>query len=42
MQDAVGKLQAATRSNNLDTIKAAFGPVGQTCKGCHDDYRNQQ
>lgn len=42
MQDAVGKLQAATRSSNLDTIKAAFGPVGQTCKGCHDDYRNQQ
>ena len=42
MQDEVGKLLVATRSSNLDTIKAAFGPVGQSCKGCHDEYRNQQ
>lgn len=41
MQDAMAKLSAAAKSNNLDQIKAAFGPVGQTCKGCHDDYRNQ-
>jgi cytochrome c556 len=41
MQDAVAKLAAAAKSNNLDQIKAAFGPVGQACKGCHDDYRNQ-
>lgn len=41
MQDEVAKLVAASKSNNLDTLKAAFGPVGQTCKGCHDDYRNQ-
>lgn len=41
MQDEVAKLAAASKSNNLDTLKAAFGPVGQTCKGCHDEYRNQ-
>ena len=42
MQDEVGKLLVATRSNNLDQIKAAFDPVGKSCKGCHDEYRNQQ
>lgn len=41
MQDAIAKLAAAAKTNNLDQIKAAFGPVGQSCKGCHDDYRNQ-
>jgi cytochrome c556 len=41
MQDEVGKLLTAARTNNLDNLKAAFGPVGQTCKGCHDDYRIQ-
>jgi cytochrome c556 len=40
MQDEVGKLLVAARGNNLDQLKAAFGPVGQTCKGCHDDFRN--
>jgi cytochrome c556 len=41
MQDEVAKLLAAAKTNNLDNIKAAFGPVGQSCKACHDDYRNQ-
>ncbi len=41
MQDAVSKLVAATKTNSLDQIKPAFGAVGQTCKGCHDDFRNQ-
>jgi cytochrome c556 len=40
MQDEVAKLVAAARTNNLDNVKAAFGGVGQACKGCHDDYRN--
>jgi cytochrome c556 len=40
MNDEVVKLVAAARTNNLDNLKAAFGPVGQTCKSCHDDYRN--
>lgn len=40
LQDEMVKLQAAAKGNNLDTLKAAFGPVGQACKGCHDDFRN--
>lgn len=39
MQDAVVKLDTAAKSGNLDQIKAAFGPVGQACKACHDDFR---
>jgi cytochrome c556 len=41
MQDAVDKLVAAAKTNSLDAIKPAFGAVGQTCKGCHDEFRNQ-
>ena len=40
MQDEVGKLVIAARTNNLETVKTAFGAVGETCKACHDDYRN--
>lgn len=25
--------------NGLDALKEALGPVGKSCKGCHDDYR---
>ena len=39
MQDEMAKLNAAAKTGNLDTIKAAFGPVGQSCKACHDEYR---
>lgn len=41
MQEEVAKLLVAARSGNADQIKAAFGPVGQACKGCHDNFRNQ-
>jgi cytochrome c556 len=34
------KLAAAAKTNNLDNLKAAFGPVANTCKACHDAYRN--
>ena len=40
-QEAVDKFVAAVRTGNLDTIKAAAGPVGQTCKACHDSYRKE-
>ena len=40
MQDEVAKLVVAARTNNLDNVKAAFGNVGQACKGCHDNFRN--
>lgn len=41
LQDSTSKLLAAAKTNNLDNLKAAFGNTGQTCKGCHDNYRNQ-
>lgn len=39
MQGEVVKLVAAAKTGNLDSVKAAFGAAGQTCKACHDDYR---
>ncbi|MBL8313604.1 MAG: cytochrome c [Rubrivivax sp.] len=41
MQEAIVKLNEAAKSANLDQIKAAFGPVGQACKSCHDAYWKQ-
>lgn len=38
-QEEAAKLSAAAKTGNLDQIKAAFGGVGQTCKGCHDNYQ---
>lgn len=34
------KLAAAAKTNNLDNLKAAFGPAANTCKACHDAYRS--
>ena len=39
MQDEVVKLAASARANNLDQLKAAFGPAAESCKACHDDFR---
>lgn len=41
MQEEVVKVQAAAKTGNLDQLKAAFGGAGQSCKACHDDFRNQ-
>ncbi|MBQ0960563.1 cytochrome c [Ideonella sp. 4Y11] len=41
MIDAVGKLNAAAKTGNLDQIKAAFGDAGKTCKACHDNFRKE-
>lgn len=40
--DATAKLDAAAKSGNLDQIKAAIGPIGQTCKACHDHFRAER
>jgi cytochrome c556 len=36
-----GKLLVAARTNNLDTLKTAFGSTADTCKSCHDAFRNK-
>ena len=43
MQDEVVKLSATARAPGLtvEQLKTAVGAVGATCKGCHDDYRQQ-
>lgn len=41
MQDEVSKLAAAARTNSLDNVKAAFGNAANSCKACHDNFRNQ-
>jgi cytochrome c556 len=39
-QDDVLKLAAASKTGNLDQIKAAVGAVGGRCQGCHGACRN--
>ena len=39
LQDEVVKLNAAAKTGNPEQVKAAFGAVGQACKGCHDNYQ---
>lgn len=40
MQAEMGKLNAAAKTGNLDSIKAAVGAVGGSCKTCHDAFRS--
>ena len=42
MVAAMAKLDAAAKTGSLDSIKAAVGGVGGTCKGCHDDFRAEK
>ena len=41
MQAEMSKLAAVAKGGNQDAIKAAFGPVGGTCKACHDAFRKE-
>jgi cytochrome c556 len=41
MQAQMAKLIPAARSGSLDQLKAAFGPTGKECKGCHDDFKQK-
>jgi cytochrome c556 len=41
LQADTAKLSAAAKSGDLAAIKAAFGTTGQTCKSCHDNFRNK-
>ena len=35
------KLAAAAKTGNLDTLKASFAATADTCKSCHDAFRNK-
>ena len=41
LQAEATKLAVAAKTGNLDNLKAAFGPAAETCKACHDAYRNK-
>jgi cytochrome c556 len=41
LQTDAAKLSAAAKSGDLAAIKTAFGTTGQTCKSCHDSFRNK-
>ena len=39
LQSEMTKLAAATKTGNLDAIKASVGAVGGSCKACHDAFQ---
>jgi cytochrome c556 len=41
LQTEAAKLSAAARTGDLAAIKASFGATGQSCKACHDNFRNK-
>jgi cytochrome c556 len=41
-QKAVANLVVAAKSGDEGKFKAAFGEVGKSCKGCHDDFRTKE
>jgi len=42
LKDNLAKLTAAADSGDLNTLRAAFGDVGASCKACHDSYRKKK
>lgn len=38
---AAAALKVAAASGKLDDVKKPFGEVGQSCKSCHDSFRNE-
>ncbi len=41
LASAATALNTAAQGGNIDAIKAAYGNLGQTCKGCHESYRKE-
>jgi cytochrome c556 len=35
------KLSAASKSGDMQALRAAFGATAQSCKSCHEDFRNR-
>ena len=41
MQSEMSKLSVAAKTGNLENIKTAVAAAGESCKTCHDAYRNK-
>jgi cytochrome c556 len=41
MQEEMAKLDVVAKTGNIDSIKAAVGETGKSCKACHDVYRKE-
>jgi len=41
LASAANALNTAAQGGNVDAVKAAYGNLGQTCKGCHETYRKE-
>lgn len=41
-QKAAANLAVVARSGDEGKFKAAFGDLGKSCKGCHDDFRTKE
>ncbi|MDI1271928.1 cytochrome c [Polaromonas sp.] len=41
LQVETTKLAAASKTGNLDNLKTAFAATADTCKACHDAFRNK-
>jgi cytochrome c556 len=40
--DRAPKLLAATKTKDVDAVKAAFKETGGACKNCHDTFRSPE
>jgi len=41
MVEKADALAEVAKSGDLDQIKPAFGALAKTCKGCHDNFREE-
>ncbi|MEG2048941.1 MAG: cytochrome c [Comamonas sp.] len=41
MEAEAVKLNAAGKAGNVDALKTAFGSAANSCKSCHDSFRNK-
>ncbi len=42
LQDNMAGLMAAADSGNFDQVRAAFGQTANSCKACHDSFRQRR
>jgi len=41
-QDAANGMAAAGKSGDLGQVGAALGPLGESCKNCHENFREKK